>query len=484
MDTGKLLYCNPLSLPSIPLGSDGWEAMEEFTGEPEREYRSVSDPSVRYFDGKWYMYPSYGMAWVSEDFRTWKHVRTEPYDMKYSPDVVFFRNKYYMTSHSNGLYVSDTPLGDFKYLGDFIMPDGSPFRPTDPCLFADDDGRLYMYAFTMRRDGPGSPFTTGTMGMELDGDDPRRIVNGPETLFEFDPANPWERFGEKRQDARFGWIEGQWMLKRNGRYYLIYSSAGTQFTNYCMAAYYSDEGPLSGFKLQKNNPVTESRSRLISGAGHGSITEGPDGTLWAFYTMSANVTHAFERLVGMDLIAVNGDGELYAPHGITDTPQYAPGQAADPVITNSPGLYSLTSRQRTMSRASSHIYGREPMYALDESLLTFWEPGHSDPKPCLTVNLQAPYIISAARVIWYDIGLDSKNGAHRGPFRYRIECAEDLGNPVWRTVVDATENTDDLKVDFRQFPETRATVVRLTVTGHPYGVFPAVTDFSVFGTRE
>ena len=57
------------------------------------------------------------------------------------------------------------------------------------------------------------------------------------------------------------------MLKKNGRYYLVYASSGTEFSNYCMAAYYSDKGPLEGFVLQKNNPVTISRSRLMTGAG-------------------------------------------------------------------------------------------------------------------------------------------------------------------------------------------------------------------------
>jgi hypothetical protein len=320
--------------------------------------------------------------------------------------------------------------------------------------------------------------------MELDTNDPRRIIDGPKILFEFNPENQWERFGEKRQDDCCGWIEGQWMLKRNGRYYLVYASSGTEFTNYCMAAYYSDEGPLSGFKLQKRNPITESTSRLISGAGHGSITEGPNGTLWAFYTISSCVTHLYERLIGMDLIDIDENGELYAPHGITDTPQFAPGQADNPVENNDAKLYPLTVRMRARVRSSSHIYGHEPFYALDESLLTFWEPLHTDRTPSITVDLMAPYYVSAVRIIWRDIGLDSRNGVIRGPFRYLIEGAENRDDPVWFTIVDATQNNEDLKVDFRQFEAATAELIRLTVTGHPNGVYPAVTDFTAFGVRN
>ena len=78
--------CNPLPIPQIPRGKDDWYPFEHgmFSHENKPEsvkgpdYRTVSDPTVFYHDGKWYLYPSYGMAWVSEDFANWKHVRTEP----------------------------------------------------------------------------------------------------------------------------------------------------------------------------------------------------------------------------------------------------------------------------------------------------------------------------------------------------------------------------------------------------------------------
>ena len=43
-------YCNPISLPDIPLGSDGWGVMR-FTNEKQRDYRSVSEPSVDFLNG-------------------------------------------------------------------------------------------------------------------------------------------------------------------------------------------------------------------------------------------------------------------------------------------------------------------------------------------------------------------------------------------------------------------------------------------------
>ncbi len=481
--TNHNTYCNPLPVPECPRGTDGWLMMNP-TGEPQIDYRSISDPSVLYHDGKWYLYPSYGMAFVSEDFATWKHVRTKPYDMKYSPVVVPFRGRYLMTSHSHGLYIADSPLGDFEYLGDFITPSGELIRPTDPALFVDDDGRLYLYCFGMRAGSHKRSFITGTFGVELDPDNPRKFLTELKCLFEYDPSHVWERFGEKRQDNLCGWIEGQWMYKKNGRYYLVYATSGTEYTNYCMAAYYSDEGPLDGFVIQKNNPIIESKSKLVSGAGHGCVVDGPNGTIWAFYTISVACVHIYERLIGMDEIAIDENGELYAPHGVTDTPQYAPGVCGTSVVSNATGLYPLTVRQRGQVVASSAAPGRNGFYALDESLLTYWQPADGDECPTLTVGLQAPYHVQAARILWRDIGLDYENGVVPGAYRYTLEGRPDADRDEWVTLIDARESAPETNVTYETFEPVSVEAVRLKVYGWPEGIRPAVMDFTVFGIRD
>lgn len=136
-------YCNPLSLPDIPSGKDDWYRFETamFSHETPPDgmggpyYRSISDPTVYYYSGRWYLYPSYGMAWVSEDFYNWKHVRTEPYCGKYSPCITKWGDRFLLTSWNCPLYVGDDPLGPFTLLGSFILPDGTEFVPCDPLHF-------------------------------------------------------------------------------------------------------------------------------------------------------------------------------------------------------------------------------------------------------------------------------------------------------------------------------------------------------------
>ena len=240
-------YCNPLAIPDLPRGKDDWYPFERgmFSHENKPEsvtvpdYRTISDPTVYYYDNKWYLYPSYGMAWVTEDFETWEHVRTEPYCPKYSPCITRWNGRFLLTSWNCPLYVGDSPTGPFTEMGPFISRDGTPFVPCDPCLFTDDDGRIYMYAFR-GVDIPGreGEFISTVVGYELDRTNPVRVVNGPVTVIrQNNHANWWERQGGYNQDEEFGWVEGPHLLKHNGRYYMIYASPDTCTPNYCMAVY-------------------------------------------------------------------------------------------------------------------------------------------------------------------------------------------------------------------------------------------------------
>ncbi len=476
-------YCNPIAIPDCPRGSDPmpWENIMGYTGETKKDYRSISDPSVLFYDNKWYMYPSYGMAYVSEDFVTWKHVRSTPYDMDYSPSVIPWKGKFIMTSWNHGLYISDSPTGPFECLGDFIMIDGTEIKPCDSGLFLDDDGRIYIY-WTGHLDTDDYCGSV-SMGVELDRDNPRKFLSEPVILNKFNPDNWWERFGTHNQDTRQSWIEGQWMIKHNGRYYLIYATPGTEYKSYVMAAYYSDEGPLTGFVCQKNNPVTQSRSGIVSGAGHGCIAHGPDNSLWAFYTITHCAYHPYERRIGMDPIGVDENGELYCP-GVTDTPQLGFGEAENPMEDNSAGLLPLTFLNRQCSGSSSWINGRETIYAFDESILTWWQPQPEDKEPYLKVNLRGQYVCEAMRIIWRDVDLDYDSGIVPGPYQYIIEGRMEAGKGEWYTVLDMRENREDYTVDYRTFPPVVCGELRLKITGVPKGIQPGVTSFAVFGTRS
>jgi hypothetical protein len=104
--------------------------------------------------------------------------------------------------------------------------------------------------------------------------------------------------------------------------------------------------------------------------------------------------------------------------------------------------------------------------------------GQDDSQPTLTTSFPTSEI-RAIRVIWRDVGLDTRKGAKPGPFRYRVEA--ETARDTWTTIVDRSESTEDFLIDYRECVPTMAGRTRLVVLGHPDGIQPAVAEFTVFG---
>ena len=165
-------------------------------------------------------------------------------------------------------------------------------------------------------------------------------------------------------------------------------------------------------------------------------------------------------------------------------PQFAPGVLPHPERDNGTGWLPLTFLQRPA--ATSHAPGRDPLYASDDSVLTWWQPAEDDPEPVITFPLGQPgrataFEVRAVRLIWRDIGMESAKGVLPGPFRYVVEYAPDPGFTDWRMLIDASENTEDLPIDYRQTEAIRAYGIRLRILGAPEGITPGLCSLTAFG---
>lgn len=85
-------------------------------------------------------------------------------------------------------------------------------------------------------------------------------------------------------------IEGAWMTKHNGRYYLQYACPGTEFNIYADGVYVSDR-PLGPFQPALNNPFSLKPGGFMRGAGHGSTLQDRDGAWWHTATMQISMNH-------------------------------------------------------------------------------------------------------------------------------------------------------------------------------------------------
>lgn len=461
-------YCNPLPIP----GSDTASA--------------AGDVTVIRDDGRYYMYCTGGGAWVSDDLLHWKfhHVDGVPI----APDVVKYEGAFYMSGNDVGLFRSDNPLGPFTKVGDWKnTPDvaGGWNEPFDMHIFIDDDGKPYLYY-------PGRG-VSGIYVVPLDPEDLTNFAGQPTHLFGFDKDHVWERYGEMNEYPDVSWIEGPWLQKHNGVYYLEYSASGTQWKTYA-GGYYTARSPTGPFTYASNNPLLRKTDGLVTGTAHGSIVEGPDGRLWQFYTIVLSNPPGGRR-IGMDPVVFDKDGRISVR--ITDTPQWAPGVPVDPATGNDSGSLPVSiNKVRAMnaaSHASSEQPGRDAAYAVDNSSGTWWEPAPGDTQPSLTLDLGPAtrfdvvqlFTIDSARLLFtggFRFGArrsapaaDPGSKAHH----YKIDVSTD--GKTFQTVLDQSDGTTEGNTIFTEIPPTRCRFVRLTMLDWPRATPLGIIEFTVFG---
>ena len=119
------------------------------------------------------------------------------------------------------------------------------------------------------------------------------------------------------KDAPF--IEGAFMSKINGKYYLQYAAPATEVPTYGNGVYIG-ETPMGPFVYQQHNPMSSKLGGFITDAGHGSTIQDAYGNWWHAASMRISVNASFERRVGLFPAGVDEDGILYCNQNYADWP--------------------------------------------------------------------------------------------------------------------------------------------------------------------
>jgi len=463
----------------------------------------LADPTVIKYQGKYYLYLTGGLisagnaaatVWSSDDLVHWQcHKVSIQGGRKITAPTAFdYKDYVYLTGNDIGLFRSHSPLGPFEFFGDFMDEQGQRLErerdPShgwedggvfDPAIFVDEDDRVYLYY------AGGS--TAGIYGVELDSKGLRKFLNTPQHFFRFETTHIWERYGNWNEYSEQSWIEGPWMTKHNGTYYLQYAAPGTDWKTYAVGVYTS-KNPLGPYAYYKGSPILLHRGGLINGCAHHSVVEGPDGNLWAIYTLLyRNWNRMFERRIGMDPVGFDDQGNMFI-RGPSETPQWAPGVKSKPWEDNDSGSYPL-SEDKNYS-VSSEAPGRNAPYAVDNNNRTWWAPAENDTEPWLTLDLGAEsrqmYIVDSARILFTlpegDLWDDYRLGGQEGKPRirqYKIEVSSD--GKTFTTVVDKTKNDRDNAVEFDEITPVKCRHVKLTITNWPKDLPLGVLEFTAFG---
>jgi len=456
-------YCNPLPMITAPGG------------------HASGDVTVIREQGKYYMYCTGGGAWISEDMVHWRFQRVE--NVPVAPDVVKYNGRFYMCGNDGPLYVADHPLGPFSIIGDWKnTPDvaGGWNGAFDMEIYIDDDNTPYLYY-----SGRG---VSGIFVVKLDPDDLTRFAGPVRHLFGFNRDHIWERYGEMNEYTDVSWVEGPWLEKYNGIYYLQYSASGTQWKTYA-EGYYTGTSPMGPFTYAPNNPLLRKTDGLVTGPAHGCIVEGPDGNLWQFYTIVLSNPPGGRR-IGMDRIVIAQDGNMSV--AVTETPQWAPGVVSNPGESDSgsiPVTINKVNAMNALSECSSEKPGREAAYAVDNSSGTWWEPDTSDINPTLTIELSPAtrfdavqlFTIDGIRLMFHSggRGFRRRAAASMDPYQYRIDVS--MEGETYVTALDQTKNGISRNTIFEEIPPVKCRFVRLIMTNWPRTIPLGILEFTVFG---
>ncbi len=455
-------FCNPLDL-SYRFMADATDA------------REAADPVVVLFKDDYYLFASRsGGYWYSNDLRQWTLVviPTSALPIEtYAPAVfVIGDTMYYTGSAGQRMYKSADPKNGVWIKSDRLKNYG------DPDLFLDDDGRVFMYH--------GLSNETPTWVVELRPDS-LFVEKGEQVTIVTNNAatHGWERRGDDNLLDEKPWIEGSWMTKHNGIYYLQYSAPGTEFKTYADGIYTATD-PLGPYTYASYSPFSFKPTGFITGAGHGSTFKDKDGRYWRVATSVISVKHMFERRLSLYPVGFDADDVIYTNTAFADYPQYFPGVKDNPETDNSAG-FMLLSRLK-QAQCSSVLKGYSLKNAVDNDVKTYWCAETGNAGEWMQLDLGKICHIQAIQVNLGEHGTTSKLVRGRTVQvyeQYHVDVSSD--GEEWQTVIDKSENLLDIPHYYTELePAVDARYVRIVNVFTPGEGMFAVRDLRVFGNSN
>jgi hypothetical protein len=476
--------------------------------------RESADPSLVLFRDIYYLFPSMTAGFLtSNDLATWEfhEFRNEMPIYDYAPDVRVIGDYLYFSASKRNenchFYRTKDPINDT-----FETIEGS-FPFWDPNLFCDDDGRIYFYwgcsnvtpiygveleptSFKPKTE-PLIMFDSRDqeLGYERNGEDhvppktPEQIEAAAQAMIKSMPNMPEEH--KKTLYKYMGndpYIEGAWMTKHNGKYYLQYAIPGTQYNVYCDGVYVS-YAPLGPFTLAKNNPFSYKPGGFITGAGHGSTLEDRAGKLWHTASMRISRNHIFERRLGLWQAGFDQDGELFCDQRYGDWPMSVEQQPWDKPE------WMLLSYGKEVSASS----GEGMNHVTDEEIRTWWKAASADANEWIQLDLGKAYDVRGIQINFADDQIHAVlpegevlQGERHGKryldqrkyvTRWLLEGSLD-GNTYF-VIEDKSKVMTDLSHDFIVREDgLQVRYVKLTVKELPFDQTPCISGLRVFGKAE
>ena len=303
----SLVIALALLATTVQAGDKRYSGNPVFTG-------WYADPEGTIMDGQFWIFPTYSAeydkqifmdAFSSPDLVHWtKHEKVISQDgiswlrrALWAPAIMAANGKYYLFFGANdvhegevggiGVATADKPEGPYKdalghpLIGDIV----NGAQPIDQFVFHDDDGEYYMYY--------------GGWGH-------CNVVRLSQDLLSIIPFPDGEMYKEITPRR---YVEGPFMLKRNGKYYFMWSEGGWTGPNYSVAYAISDS-PFGPF--ERVGKILEKDENVARGAGHHSVIKlpGKDKYYIVYHRRLLNETAGNNRETCIDKMEFNKDGTI------------------------------------------------------------------------------------------------------------------------------------------------------------------------------
>ena len=475
----RLLLCSALAMLAVGCGTGKEEVSYRTVCNPvdlsyrfcldEPSRREAADPSMIVYQGEYYLFPSKsGGYFHSVDLINWNLITADNLPVEeYAPTVEEVDGNLFFTTSTGTRRVYkaiDVKKGNWE-----LFTDSFPYDLNDPAYFRDEDRRIYLYSGC----SPDQPI----MGVELDKETMKPVGEMVPLMVSDRKKYGWEVPGDYNiWDNDSPWIEGAFVTKHAGKYYLQYSGPGTQFKSYCDGVYISDN-PLGPFTLAHHNPFAYKPEGFANGAGHGSTFLDNYGNYWHIGTVTVSVRHMFERRLSLFPTFFDEDGEMYAYTGWGDYPMIMPEKKISSPEELFPGWMLLSYQKAT--KASSTLDGHPEENAVNEDIRTWWSAKTGDKGEYLSIDLGEESQVYAIQVNFgdQDAGLFGRNGDIY--YQYYIESSIDGVN--WNMAVDKSDNRKDAPSDYIQLDKPVTTrYLRITNVYCPSGKF-SLSGLRAFG---
>lgn len=286
-----------------------------------------ADPEGVVFDDTYWIFPTYSDdydkqlhfdAFSSKDLVNWeKHERIlDTTQIKWlrqalwAPSIIEKDDKYYLFFGANdiqrpgrdmydpendvnhdggiGIAVSNDPGGPYEdYLGEPLISEFyNDAQPIDQFTFKDTDGTYYFFY------GGWGHCNIGVLNDDFTG------------------FVPWENGDKFKEITPEGYVEGPFMLLRNGIYYFMWSEGGWTNNSYKVAYAMADKatGP-----YKRIGTILETKEGDIArGAGHHSVIKklGTDEYIMVYHRRPIPNEDRDHRVVALDKMEFNDDGTI------------------------------------------------------------------------------------------------------------------------------------------------------------------------------